>query len=229
MARIRTIKPEFWTHEGLSALPEPTHMLAAALLNQADDAGYFNANPALVNAQCFPLREPSVSVHDSLNLLAAAGFIRLGSGENGRRYGHIVKFLDHQRINRPTPSKIRELHIAWEDSVSPHTPLSEPSPQEGMGKEGTGKEGSAAPRTRGRAPTTPIPEDFAVSDQVRAWANSKGYDHVDKQFEVFASRVRQHGYAYADWDEALKAAVRDDWAKLRTPSSEPPVKQRVDL
>ena len=61
MARIRTIKPEFWKHEDLSALPEITHMLAAALLGYADDEGYFNANPALVKSECLPLRESSVS------------------------------------------------------------------------------------------------------------------------------------------------------------------------
>ena len=55
MARIRTIKPEFWRHEDLSALPADTHMLAAALLNYADDEGYFNANPKLVEAECFPV------------------------------------------------------------------------------------------------------------------------------------------------------------------------------
>ena len=69
MARIRTIKPEFWAHEDLSELPEATHMLAAALLNYADDEGYFNANPMLIKAACSPLREPSVSIQESLTLL----------------------------------------------------------------------------------------------------------------------------------------------------------------
>ena len=46
MARIRTIKPDFWKHEDLSALPEITHMLAAALLNHADDEGFFKTGDA---------------------------------------------------------------------------------------------------------------------------------------------------------------------------------------
>jgi hypothetical protein len=41
MGRIRTIKPEFWRSEDLCSLPEATHMLAAALLNYADDEGFF--------------------------------------------------------------------------------------------------------------------------------------------------------------------------------------------
>lgn len=70
MGRIRTIKPEFWTNESLSALSAETHMLAAALLNYADDEGYFNANPGLVKAACSPLRESSVSTHTQLKRLA---------------------------------------------------------------------------------------------------------------------------------------------------------------
>ncbi|MEQ7866551.1 hypothetical protein ABQ137_07965 [Xanthomonas sp. WHRI 8393] len=136
MARIRTIKPEFWKHEDLSALPEITHMLAAALLNHADDEGYFNANPALVKAECLPLRESSVSTHDSLQSLAKVGFIELGVGEDGKRYGRVVKFDEHQRVNRPTPSKIKAMQVVWESSVTTHAQLSESSPPE---RKGTGK------------------------------------------------------------------------------------------
>lgn len=141
MARIRTIKPEFWKHEDLSALPEFTHMLAAALLNHADDEGYFNANPALVKSECLPLRESSLSVRDCLIQLAGIGFIQLGDGADGKRYGRVVKFEDHQRVNRPTPSKIKAIEIVWEGSPKPHTQLSESSPPEGKGKE-QGREGN---------------------------------------------------------------------------------------
>lgn len=136
MARIRTIKPEFWQHEELSALPEATHMLAAALLNYADDEGYFNANPKLVQSACLPLREPSVSVHDSLIALSNQGYLVLGRGDDGRTYGHIVHFLDHQRINRPVPSKIKGLRIEWGGSPTTHPQLSESSSPEWNGREG---------------------------------------------------------------------------------------------
>jgi hypothetical protein len=159
MARIRTIKPEFWKHEDLSALPEATHMLAAALLNHADDEGYFNANPGLVRAECCPLREPSVSPHDSLNLLRGIGFIKLGSGADGKRYGLIIKFEDHQRINRPTPSKIKAVGIVWEASPQTHTQLTESSPPERKGKEqgreqGREEELSGSPDGEPRPPIT---------------------------------------------------------------------------
>lgn len=140
MSRIRTIKPEFWQHEELSMLPEATHILAAVLLNYADDEGYFNANPKLIKASCLPLREDSVSTHDSLNSLVKIGFIRVGTASDGKKYGHLVNFLEHQRINRATPSKIKRLDINWDNSLITHTPLSEVLPLEGKGRERKGKE-----------------------------------------------------------------------------------------
>lgn len=139
MARIRTIKPEFWKHEDLSALPEITHMLAAALLGYSDDEGYFNANPALVKSECLPLRESSVSTQDSLQQLVDIGYIKLGKGMDGKRYGMVVKFDEHQRVNRPTPSKINAIGVVWEPSATTHGGLSEDSPPEGKGT-GKGKE-----------------------------------------------------------------------------------------
>ena len=143
MGRIRTIKPEFWRNEALSELPEATHMLAAALLNYVDDEGYFNANTRLVQAECCPLREPSVSIHGALIQLQKAGYLRLGACSDGRKYGHIIHFLDHQVINRATISKISGLEIVWDGSMSTHGALSEPSLREGNGTERNGRERNA--------------------------------------------------------------------------------------
>lgn len=155
MARIRTVKPEFWKHEDLSALPEPTHMLACALLNYADDEGYFNANPQLIKSELFPLREPSVSIQHSLTFLVEIGYLRLGIGEGGRRFGQIVKFSEHQRINRKTESKIKQIEIIWDEDVSTHAQLSEPSHPEGKGRE-QGKEGNSVTVVTGaEAPKSP--------------------------------------------------------------------------
>jgi hypothetical protein len=157
VARIRTIKPEFWKHEDLSDLPEATHMLAGALLNMADDEGYFNAKPALVKAECSPLREPSVSIQDSLGALAKIGYLQFFAGSDGKRYGRVVKFDDHQRVNRPTPSKIKPLCNLTEPSVSPHAQLSEASPPERKGKEGkgTGKGKEISPTAQETPPASP--------------------------------------------------------------------------
>jgi hypothetical protein len=159
MGRIRTIKPEFTQDEELSSLPAETHLLAAGLLCHSDDDGYFNANPRLVKAAVFPLREPSLSIHDMLTQLVNIGFIRLGTAADAKHYGHVVKFTEHQRVNRPTPSKIKTLQIQWIDSVSTHGGLSESSLPERKGKEGKG--------------INPSSEQNGCSDQERTSSKTK--------------------------------------------------------
>jgi hypothetical protein len=159
MARIRTVKPEFWTHEDLSALPEATHLLAAALLNYADDHGYFNANVGLVKAACSPLREPSVSIPESFRSLQAVGYLAFGVTPDGKRYGRIVKFADHQRVSHPSKSKIACLSITWEGSGNPPEPLG--SPPESFRPEGNREQGKEGNRegnvTRAREPVGDAP------------------------------------------------------------------------
>ena len=133
MARIRTIKPEFWRNPELSTVSAETALLAIGLLNVADDEGWFFANENLLKADIFPLRECSLSIHGGLTDLSNIGYIRLFLTPDGRRYGHIVNFSKHQKINRPTPSKIKGLQLLTEGSLSTHGGLT-------AGKERKGKE-----------------------------------------------------------------------------------------
>lgn len=107
MARIRTIKPEFWLHEELSSVSETAALLAIALLNYADDEGYFRANPSLIKAACFPLRETSVSVPVALLELSRIGYVEVGEGSGGKAIGRIVNFDRHQRVSKPSKSTLK--------------------------------------------------------------------------------------------------------------------------
>ncbi len=49
-----------------------------------------------------------------------------------------------------------------------------------------------------------------ISSNIRELHGGKTYAHTAEKF----GKARANGYAYADWDEALMTAVRDDWAKL---------------
>jgi hypothetical protein len=62
-----------------------------------------------------------------------------------------------------------------------------------------------------------IPDDFQISERVKAWALAKGY----------AASCRAKGYGYVDWDEALMNAIRKDWAGMGGPAVEG--KKRVAL
>jgi hypothetical protein len=59
--RIRTVKPEFWTNEKMAALPDFTRLVALALLNYADDHGYFWANSLMMRGALFPFEDEEIS------------------------------------------------------------------------------------------------------------------------------------------------------------------------
>ena len=181
MARIRTIKPEFWRDEDLSALPAETALLAIGLLNHADDEGYFNAHPKLIESDIFPLRELYGSVTVMLSELAGIGYIRLFEGADSKRYGLIVNFAKHQVINKKIPSKIKHICTKELDYRSPTVVL--PSGKE-QGKE-QGKEMEEKPifpeaDEKAEKPTrsqgSRFPPDFEFPDEWRAWAKTERSD-----------------------------------------------------
>ncbi|WP_313488609.1 DnaT-like ssDNA-binding domain-containing protein [Pseudescherichia sp.] len=111
MARIRTIKPEFWTDEDMADLSEPACLLAIGLLNYADDEGFFNANPKLIKAAVFPIREPSVPIPVLIRELSNCGYLTLFSTSDGKQFGLITNFLKHQVVNKAKESKIKCLNL----------------------------------------------------------------------------------------------------------------------
>jgi hypothetical protein len=136
MARIRTIKEDFFQNEKMASCSAHAQLLAIGLLPQCDDEGYFEAHPKLIKARVFPFSDDSVNIHGLLTELSNIDYLQLIEC-SGRTYGIIPGFLRHQKVNRPTPSKIKEVIISQgklnEDSVSNHGGLT-------LGKEGKGKE-----------------------------------------------------------------------------------------
>jgi len=133
MARIRTIKPEFWRDELLAGISAEAALLAIGLLNHCDDEGYFNANPKLVESDVFPLRSLSKNTTELLRELSVIGYIEMFSGSDAKTYGKVVNFEKHQVINKKTSSKIKGLCELRQDYQTPTVVL--PTGKEGNGKE----------------------------------------------------------------------------------------------
>ncbi len=147
--RIRTIKPEFWTHPILAKLDDGARLLAIGLLNLADDDGYFLAHPTLVRNALRAFDEDSTKTRRALETLSKVGWIEIREHPEQGQIGKVVNFAKHQRIDRPTASKLS----TYFDSTSPRRVLDEPSLLEGKGKEQgkeQGKEGEAASPTAPR-------------------------------------------------------------------------------
>ena len=207
--RIRTVKPTFWKSETLVTVSKEHRLLAIALLNYADDEGFFQANEALIRGECFPFDEDSKSIRGGLQELSRIGYIALGTASDGQRIGRVLNFAEHQRIDKASASKLKGKSITWDDSTNTPRVLQEPSPTEGKGREG---------KRKGNARETPLPENFVLSDRVLKWAAAQGLAGViELHFEAFVSTCKAKGYSYVDWDEAFMNAVRKNWAKIEVP------------
>lgn len=108
MARIRTVKPEFFQHEGLFDAEQetglPLRIAFAGLWTQADREGRFQWRPRKLKTNVLPYDE--ISFIDALEALERHGFVIKYEVE-GEPYGHIPSWGEHQAINqREAQSKI---------------------------------------------------------------------------------------------------------------------------
>lgn len=67
--------------------------------------------------------------------------------------------------------------------------------------------------------STPLPENFGISERVTAWAIEKGHTRLTEHLEDFTGKAKAKGYTYTNWDEAFMNAIRNDWAGLNKPKS----------
>lgn len=96
VARIRTIKPEFFTDDDVAELEPMERLLFIGLWTQADRAGRMDDKPRALKARLFPY--DAVDVDVMLAKLADRGFVRRYV-VLGERYMEIPKFTEHQVIN----------------------------------------------------------------------------------------------------------------------------------
>jgi hypothetical protein len=213
MARIRTIKPDFWRDENLATISPEAALLAIGLLNHADDDGYFNANPKLIESDIFPLRELSRPITVMVDELFKIGYIQLFQGVDGKRYGHIFNFAKHQVINKKNPSKIKELCNLPENYCTPTVEL--PVGMEGNGREKE-KELKASQRGSRLATNWILPDDWEY------WANKERPDlnakQVAEQFRDFWCAKPGKDGVKLDWQATWRNWVRNQKSPKQNPA-----------
>jgi hypothetical protein len=121
MARIRTIKPEFWQDEKLSPCDPLTRLVFLGLVSLADDAGRLVDNLRLIDAQIFP--NTSDTAHEALMRLSGMGRIKRGKTASGQRIIEICNWSRHQKIQHPNlRGSLPEIVEEWEVTEI-HEPL----------------------------------------------------------------------------------------------------------
>lgn len=235
MSRIRTIKPEFWTSEQVMECSPLARLMFIGMWNFCDDQGVHPASSKTLKAEVFPGDDiTSADVQALAQELINQGLIATFTVE-GKNWWNVTGW-HHQLIKNPSAPKYPApptQHTQPYPSPTPAIPQSYPSPttalgeeypQEGKGREvlregkGKGKEGSME---KSNAPTrkTACPADLSITPELRDWAVANGYSDLERHLDAFKDKATAKGYQYANWQAALRNAIRDDWAGLRKAES----------
>jgi hypothetical protein len=114
MARIRTIKPQFWEDEKIGRLSFRSRLLYIGIWNFADDEGVVIWSPEYLRSRIFPYDDiPLADIKTLQDELINANVI-FPYNSDGDSYGVVLTFRNHQVINRPVPSKLPSPD--WENS-----------------------------------------------------------------------------------------------------------------
>lgn len=216
MARIRTIKPEFWTDEALTECSLNARLLFIGTWNFADDKGNLENSAKQLKMKVFPA--DSIRVQPLLDELITHGLL-IEYSVNDKKYLHIKGFSKHQVINRPSSSAIP----LYDDSLSTHGVLSE-------GREGKGMDKERKGTTKLIAQKTQPPDDWTPSAET-ALSLSKEFSlpdgGIERYRQSFLDACKAKGYEYRDFDAAFRNCVRQDWPKFRQNGGMKPPKQSL--
>ncbi len=230
MARIRTVKPDFFRHEGLQDLeaahPKLKPMLVfAGLWGHCDKEGRFEWRPRQLKLDILPFLD--FDMNETLYALEQGGFI-IRYEVQGKHYGIVPTFGDHQRISGkeaqeeakhpPLPKVKTKKQVGSDGEANEQRERPSGNIPVSLGREGKGVQeeegntGSApevAPReenvsreTRKRG--TRLEDDWRPSDADLAYARSLGWDDA---------RTERERVAIIRWSKSSpKNGVKLDWS-----------------
>lgn len=238
MARIRSVKPEFFDSPGTTKASPLARLLYIAMWCWADDWGIGDANPRRLLGFAFPEDDfPEVEPRNFRHLAAeVADCYGVKWYEiDGREYYAIPSWEEHQRTEKrakrrfPGPDQAeRVLYAATSEVPS----LNLGSSVVGTGERGTGEQGKGAPlvsptRDEPRdahyeddrsmletvSPETVLPRNFVASTRHKAFAMEKGLD-IGEELAAFKDHARANGRTLVDWSAGFNSWLRQS-AKRR--------------
>ena len=156
MARIRSVKPTFWTDEKIGLLARDVRLTFLGLISaMADDHGRLPGVARLVRGAVYPFDEDISTAEVERHLVDLNDRHLIQRYQvNGAQFIHIRNWLRHQKVDKPSPSLIPEppRSIAEHSSNGRRPFPTERSGAERMGKGEDGIESGADARAREEAP-----------------------------------------------------------------------------
>lgn len=168
MARIRTIKPDFFRHEGLQDLEIANPgmyplMVFAGLWGHCDSKGRFEWKPRMLKLDILPFLPFDMA--KTLEILANAGMV-VRYSVDGKEYGEVPTFEKHQRLSgkelnegekHPEPKKEATGKQQGSNGEIPESQEGKGREEEGVRK-GRGREGNGV-LPAGKPSSPKIPSD----------------------------------------------------------------------
>jgi hypothetical protein len=187
MARIRTIKPEFPHSESMGRVSRESRLCFILLWTIADDAGRLRGNSRMLASLLYPYDVDAGDHMDGwLTELAKEQCITRYEVA-GANYIQINQWADHQKIDKPSASKLPEF-------VSSSRKLAKPRENSSRkGREGKGEEGKGSDEPQSDSPPAiclPLVDgtEYPVTESmVTEWQN--GYPAVDVMQELREMRT----------------------------------------
>jgi len=177
MARIRTIKPEFWQDEKLLPLTDTTRLVFLGLISLADDCGRLVYNPKLIEALLFDPDGPDRSrdVREALANLSRIGRIVIGKAQSGQRVLQIVHWDKHQKVDKPNrAAALPEIVEPLEDTSIRESVANDSR----MIREAFANDSRPIPTTNDQRPTT---DDQVAAGRKRPAPQEKAYPHFGQE------------------------------------------------
>lgn len=216
MARIRTIKPQFFSSHDVAKLSFRERITWIGLWTHVDDEGRCQDDGRIIKGAIFPLEDTVTwqDVDSDISQLADVGLITRYE-VSGSKYLLITNWKKHQKINRPTKSFIpAPSETLTEDSLRTHGVITEDSRWE--------KEKEK--EKEGETPTR-IPESFLLTPELREWAskNTPGMD-LETKHKKFVSHYQSATGDSAiklDWNRAWQTWMLGDFDKQQASKPQP--------
>jgi hypothetical protein len=123
MARIRTIKPEFKQSESIGRVSRDSRLTFVLMWTEADDSGRIRGSSRMLASILFPYDDDAPSLMDGwLSELEREHFI-VRYVVDGTTYIQIYNWQKHQKIDKPSPSRIPAFVESSSNPREPSTPL----------------------------------------------------------------------------------------------------------
>lgn len=258
MARIRTVKPEFYTSEQVTDCSPVARLLFMGMWTFSDDNGIHPASIKRLKMEVFPSDDfTRQQIADMVSELITVGLV-IEYTSHGETFWKITGW-HHQKIDQPTfkyplpdgslPPNVRRTKFAESDSPNQdQRTLDERSPPEGKGEEGKGMEradfvlspdGEQGQKVA-RHPANHLSDtvlaayhEILPNCQRIAVLNPKRQRRIAAADKLARQVCRQQGWEYDPkefWEAYFDQCADDEWLRGDRPNpNNPRWKQNLDV